>query len=170
MNCGKCHYDFCWHCLGDFNHEEQTFCPARLVVMRVITVIFIYLLNSKFRNVFDTYANVEDTILEYILATVVIDIYIAAIIAIFPFIYMAYEDYRDGSDTCCESLTLIALTVFRLGVCAAIIIWNSYQFGTDFFGIQIQMLIAQSVIFVIFVAAYFIKEHINRRRYREHEN
>lgn len=126
MQCSKCKYEFCWHCLGHYagyNHDDELTCPSATVSRVSINIIMVLAVVLKFHS-----WNWVGLIIYW--ATI---IFMADLIAVVSFlILLASSDdlfrRRGRNNTICKQYTFYIVIAF------IVLLWHllgKFSFGIE---------------------------------------
>ena len=87
MVCGKCHFEFCWLCLGAYPgyvHLEQKYCPLRFTVLWGTVVLLTLLINVKLYYGTSLYFSIVNWLAYNLGATLVADFLASTLLFLLP--------------------------------------------------------------------------------------
>ena len=153
MTCQKCRHDFCWHCMGD--HTEVNACPFRYILLKIIVIVLLYFLNSKLRASFSFYNQYEDIVIDYVLAFILINLYLVSFLIVYRLIKSGIKKLKKKT----AIFKQICIFLCFMAVAALIvyfIVWNTSKFKEPFGKLQLWILFFEVFIIVSVSVGYYI--------------
>jgi len=80
MTCAKCSYEFCWLCMGDYQHRELNCCPLRFGLIKTMWIMLILWLFIKLSFNFEGVRTFEMNLVYYLGAILVGDVFLGAFV------------------------------------------------------------------------------------------